>query len=145
MPLKIKAFQINEQNIRPQPDTPLRHTLSRVSQTGSSLKNLSQERDLKKFEKQRDSSTDKSISLKNRFSSRVDWKLDFTLVAVLTDEEHQQIKPWLYQAIISEYKGCPKGLNHIKTTPTHENSATITAQKQLIVANSQFFQRSFDG
>jgi len=36
-----------------------------MSQTASGLKNLSQERDLKKIEKQRDSSTDKS----NTFST----------------------------------------------------------------------------
>lgn len=63
MPLKIKSLQTQEYNNRELQDTPLRNTLSRMSQTASGLKKLSQERDLKKIEKQRDSSTDKSKAI----------------------------------------------------------------------------------
>lgn len=59
--LKIKSLKAaSKAPSPPLPDTPLRNALSRVSQNGSGLKNLSQERDLKKMEKQREPSSDKS-------------------------------------------------------------------------------------
>ena len=83
MPLKIKSQLSNESINRQLQDTPLRNNLSRMSQTASGLKNLSQERDLKKIEKQRDSSTDKSITNNtHRFSPWFNLKFDVSLITI---------------------------------------------------------------